>query len=574
MVSSLRRVLTFLIVFALVGAAVHAGGAPEAATGETLGIRVWNEMLYAGEAHHVNNRDDVVTPYVEDRFDFRFEEVLNRSQQPFVERLNQFIATDNLPDIIMADPRNTAQAIATGQFADLTDYIDQMPNYQRWFNQFGEDFWAMYMTEGRVYQLPALVANDSLERYQHDPYAIPGSAWALWAREDILEQAGYSFEPVEAIVERALGEGRRPSIEEFALDPPVDSPAAFRELLRRIHELDLSVGDLPVVPFTSSSWSQFHLGSIFDFGHWTVRPDGSVDGFLGSVDAEEYYRYLWDLYRDGLVDPDWIVQTDEQIQQKVASGRAATGMYVPDMDSAIAALRSIDPDWTIRYIPWPKNNPDYGFFDIRIPGFTRLVVRKEFPEIERLIEYFDWIFSDEGLALMTWGPEESGLWTVNDHGDRVFTDEQLNAYARRGRAAIADGTGTSPANHGLGFYSRAAMASTGWQMRNETANPYWFNRSFDPSVDDLELNRRIVGSTGVNFDGRATYGDFLEKVPAVIDYYWARFQNLDVGRLLTAQSEAEWEREWRDIISNYRHNVGYDEAKAELEEWFAEYGVQ
>ena len=92
------------------------------------------------------------------------------------------------------------------------------------------------------------------------------------------------------------------------ITPAIETPEDFHQLLKKISELNITVGDSSLIPFSSIDWSQFHLGSMFDFGHWRINDEGDVGGFLGTEGAKEYYKYLNTLYKEGLIDPDFIVQ--------------------------------------------------------------------------------------------------------------------------------------------------------------------------------------------------------------------------------------------------------------------------
>src|SRR5699024_6672181 len=58
-------------------------------------------------------------------------------------------------------------------------------------------------------------------------------------------------------------------------------------------------------------------------------------------------------------------------------------------------------------------------------GFNRVTVSNSFEGIDRLCEMWDWMYSDEGLDILTWGPEGTGIWEYADDGTtKVFVDPE------------------------------------------------------------------------------------------------------------------------------------------------------
>ncbi|NLG24347.1 MAG: hypothetical protein GX558_03260, partial [Clostridiales bacterium] len=382
------------------------------ATGLAEAEQDWLEYsVYLGlsdVATFLDNPNDVVTPYVENKFHIRVSEVIQGglSTIPFKERLATFIAANNMPDVIIGGAEAVAYALNTGYYGEgYQDLIqNHMPNMNAMLDQ---GYWSEYSNNGKVTQIPNVIVNVKDEPYASDPYIAPPAPWTMWVREDILKLCGYEFEPNKDIFARTTQQGLKPAVEDFKLTPEIKTPDDFRALLEKIKALNMKVGDSDLIPFSSIDWSQFHMGCMFDFGHWRINDAGEVDGFLGSPGAKEYYKFLNGLYRDGLIDPDFIVQTSDQLQAKITSGRVAAGMFAANYPDAQAGLyKTVGPDASIRYISWPKaDETGLGAFDVFTPGFWRTVVRSDFAEKERLIEYFDWFFSDEGIDILSWGPE-------------------------------------------------------------------------------------------------------------------------------------------------------------------------
>ena len=526
-------------------------------------------------ADFIDNPNDVVTPWVENKFHIRIAEIIqgNLTTISFKERLATYIAANNLPDVIIAGNENIAYAVSTGAYGGGYEELieNNMPNFN---NYMIDSFWPRYMNNGVKTQIVEVDIDTREEPYASDPYTNPLGAWALWVREDLLAAAGYTFEPLADIAARTTDVGVMPKTEDFAIEPAIETPEQFRELLEKIQALDVTVGDASLIPFSSIDWSQFHLGCMFDFGHWRKTDDGDVNGFLGCTGAKEYYQYLNQLYQAGLIDPDFIVQTSDQLQSKIASGRVAAGMYIPDPTSAQTALeQNLGAEAKIRYIEWPKSNPNVGFYDIYEGGFWRLTLKTDLPDDvkARLIEYFDFFYSDEYFDIATWGPEEAGLYATDENGVRYFVDEQTqndimnNVYHGKG----ADYYGLFAPNYSNYFRFLSKVGACSVSPRNY--NPQDPRRTQETTqLDMITLNKLLVSLGGYDMSGRAAYGDGSNEVAAISSWYWSKFTGNLVAPILTAQNDEEFDAAWDEMYEEFVEDTEYEDAVELMKEWFEE----
>ncbi|WP_276356940.1 hypothetical protein [Cohnella caldifontis] len=505
---------------------------------------------------------DVVTPYVEQKFGLKVKQFLPLTDQPFKERLNAWIATDSIPDVLVLGKETADYAVATGEFADLTDYVADMPNLAKWFP---DQFWPRFENDGKKYQLPIVTTGMNPE-LDSDPYYSGIPNWAIWVREDLLAQAGYTFKKLKDIKAETADQGKKPAAEDFAIDPPINTPDDFYNLLKKIQALNVKASGRSLIPFSSSSWSQFHLGTMFQFGHWELNDDGSVDGWLGSKEAKDYYQFLNRMYNDGLLDKDFIIQKDDQLQSKIASGQVASGIYIPDVKAARSNLQSMNPDAEIRYIPWPKKTQGKGFYDIYEGAYWRLIVKKDFKDMKRLMEFYDWSLSDEGLETLTWGPESAGLWEMKD-GKKLFKDPAVEADMLSGTLGGkgSDYYGLYTINNQEPvFYSKAGASGLSWGNKY---NPKSFIRSYPPKPDVYFLNQAYASAAGLDTEGKASYGDGTDLTNNVNGHYWSKFEALDVAKVLVPKPD-KFDSVWDPYVNAYKKEVKYEEARAAMAKWF------
>jgi len=524
-------------------------------------------LEYTAVATTLDNKHDVVTPYIEKKFRIRVGSVVQGGEMPmdFKERFDKNKAAGTLPDVMIAGNENCAYAVASGKYGDLTPQIEKMENLNKTFDP---AFWPRFMNNGKKTQIPITGPDVSKEPYAGDPYVVPMSSWGLWVREDILAKCGYLFSTLDEIDESYLSRGKIAPVMAYRTSPQISTPDDFYALLTKIKDLKITVGETPLIPWSSSGWSQFHLGCMFDFGHWRYDPvSGEADGFLGSPGARDYYRFLNRLYQEGLIDKDFITQDNELLQSKIASGAVAAGMYIPGVQDAQTALvQSAGEEAVIRYIEWPKQTAGVGAFDIFENGFWRLVIRDDFKEKDRLTQYFDWFYSEEGQDILTWGPEDAGLWEyrgdVKRFVDPRVEEDCLNGVTG-GMGADYWGLYTITSGSFFPYLSKAGICAP-----YTTVNYADYRRSFPPKFNKTVMNKAAVSLGGYDRSGRYAYGDGSEIVSLAASYYWSRFAGDGAAALLKAKNEAEFNAAWKNAYEDFIKETDYERARQRMAEWF------
>ena len=527
-------------------------------------------LAYTAAATTLDNPNDVVTPYVEAKFNMEIGEVTQcaTSDIPFQEMLAARIAAGNEPDVIIAANENIAYAVNTGKYGEgLEEYIDKMDNLNKYMDQ---DKWSRYMIDGKKVQIPRVVVNTTTEEHMNDPYNIPFSNWALWTREDILKACGYDFTPLAEIEAEYSEKGENPGEEAFAITPAIDTPEKLTEYLQKVKDLGIQVGDRELIPMSLINWSQFHVGTMFNFGHWSIDDEKDVNGYLGAKGTKDYYKWLNNANNKGLLDPEFLLQKDDQLQQKVASGLVGAGMMVPDMDSAQEALLESNPEAVIRYIPWPKAEGYTGSFDVYESGFWRATVANDFEYKDRLCELWDWMYSDEGLDILTWGPEEAGLWEIDESGKKVFADKEVEKAGLSGELQKkgADYYGIYDCS-GIYFPFMSTIAICAPTL--DAYNPKSYTRSYDPKLDIKAINRSYSSMNSYNWDGTASYGSGEDEVAKVSNYFWSDWVATASADVITAPEE-DFDEVFDKAIQKFYDKSDYDTAKSLMEEWFEEKG--
>jgi hypothetical protein len=272
-----------------------------------------------------------------------------------------------------------------------------------------------------------------------------------------------------------------------------------------------------------------------------------------------------------LLDKDYVTQKDDQLQEKWATGRVAAGLYVPNLSAARQSLMANDPTAMIRPVAWPKQDQKYGFFDVFETGFWTLVFNKKINDMGRILELVEWLNSDEGLDLQTWGPKEAGLYTEKG-GKKYWKDEETRKNIMENIKDTKNAEYYGLFNPvGGSFTSRVfyAMPMVTAPIKSDPR----FN--YDPKLNIFDVVPRLLGKNvnmGYNTDGRACYGDGGENTTAVSDFFWSKFTQGDIAKLLTSEDDAGFESAWEEIQNTWASDAQYPAAKQDMEKWFAEFG--
>lgn len=125
-------------------------------------------------------------------------------------------------------------------------------------------------------------------------------------------------------------------------------------------------------------------------------------------------------------------------------------------------------------------------------------------KVIRLLEMWDWMYTPEGWDVLCWGPESSGLRTME--GDKkVFSDPNMWELSKN--LKVGEG---GPEEHGLhatrfgyhGLLSRRTWTPAGANPTQGPAPAYqlqrlsapWPDRAYRPSIDRRDTDHRLAAA--------------------------------------------------------------------------------
>lgn len=519
-----------------------------------------------------DEKDDIMIPIIKEKFNIGVSATYYNQGMSMRERINLFIAANDLPDVIHTINENVTVP-ATGRYAELGELIkENCPNLMRWYP---EEEWKDTLYNGRMYVFPALFMDGSHPEFKDDLFVEPFSNWAgIWTKESILTKLGYEFTPIDEIRKKINETQQKPTAEDFAISPAIETPDDFYNFLKRVKEEIPAVDGREIIPFTMPIWLIPHFGATFGLtGNWKFNPDsGKVSQHLGDPNARAYWEFMNKLYNDGLLDKDFAIQQMEQIQEKAIQGRLAASMWFPDGDAVQAAIREIDPNDSLRQIPLPVA-PETTF--VGIDGVSKATfkffINKDFEDIPRLLRYFDWFLTEEAQFLRTWGPEDLGLWEMKD-GVRVWKDEDLENALRNNDAEYLRANYYSKGlGSGLGEWGGSSIIFGAAPLMTVDFGDWRRSYPYEISESNHFFQAGYISGKGIQWDGliSSPIDDITQKA---VDFTYGEFQAQHSAKLFAAKTQAEFDSNWKEVYEYFMDRMNYEEAKEIMEMHFKAQG--
>ena len=303
---------------------------------------------------------------------------------------------EDMPDMICKTSPTPAQALS-GVLLPISDYFDKMPNYMK----FIEDHDLQYLiddatqTDGKVYELPI------------NTKEVKEPSKQIFVRKDIFEKNNI---PIPT-----------------TYDELYDAASQLKQIYPDSAPIQVIYGngnllDMMAPSFgTTAGW-----GKGIDGFHY----DEESDQWIFAPATDEYrtmLEYLNKLYSEGLLNQEYTTFSNDMYAQNASDGTAFVLMAEwlgceVQYNEALKEAGETDADWEPIY---PLEGPA-GAYVSRVSNSTQTMVlsadvakKDYFPQ---LIKWIDWMYSDEGADLFSWGIEGES-YTVDANGNKVLADD-------------------------------------------------------------------------------------------------------------------------------------------------------
>ncbi len=167
-----------------------------------------------------------------------------------------------------------------------------------------------------------------------------------------------------------------------------------------------------------------------DNGQWLVDENNNVTYKHASDDEKEYFRWLSRMYDEGILDPQFATQTEEDYIAKLGTGRVvaitdANWHYGP-AEQVLIADGKVDQTYcglpvTLRA---DQKAPSLLYQGLQV-GYG-LGISKSCEDPVRAVKFLDYLCSDEGARLYKWGIEGEN-YEIDEEGNWYRTPEEIAA---------------------------------------------------------------------------------------------------------------------------------------------------
>lgn len=368
---------------------------------------------------------------------------------------------DELPDMIFfISAKSLIDSLGpTGAFVPISDHLDKMPNYVKFWNSLSETDRTNAMLQrvsgdGKIY-FPPNYGNETV-----------GNMRSWMYRKDIFEKHGLT--PPNTFEE--MYQTAKKLKELYPDSYPISMRSGFQNLEN-----------------TGSSWKSY----FSPFLYYDYNAEKWCYGAAEPVMREmtEYYRKL---VQEGLIPPDFLSINAKSWEELVLTDR---GFMMPEyllrLDFFNGPGRQENPEYTWAIMEPPKADTPEGQRKIarlnyELAGYT-ICNTKDQTRIDNAFKLLDWLYSDEGCEFEGWGVEGITYEVVN--GDKKFLideSEGETVYAKFGigTPGLYQRVDTA-ANEALYSEEQGKQGRVAYNYQEEKYNP----AVFMAFADDLEDER-------------------------------------------------------------------------------------
>ena len=380
----------------------------------------------------------------------------------FDEKLNLTMASGELPDLMVLIGNKAVQQYGSqGAFVNILDYIDQMPNFKAWYEKNTAHALNYMSADGGLYQFPQQGVTETNRR-----------GWLY--RADIFEELGLEAPTTQDEFYDVLVKLKEAY--------PNSYPLAFRSFTGGMAQLNM------LAPSWGTSFidadSNTYLGYDEDSGEWVFGPTSS--------EFKEMLEFYNKLYKEGLLLPNFLTIDTKGWQDVMANSDSfITIDYLSRIDFFNKAMRESNPEFTMAYMVPPAFNEDVGNqFAYSAKVLLGFVVSSQTKHLDEALAYIDWMYSDEGRELLTWG-RPGDLYTEDAAGNRTWKEFSTAAEMKQ-----ATGFET------FGFYQRydfnGELSTFSPECRSATEEARKYDLPQQPVLAFNDEEQSIVNTVGTN----------------------------------------------------------------------------
>ncbi|WP_010276332.1 extracellular solute-binding protein [Paenibacillus senegalensis] len=311
--------------------------------------------------------------------------------------INLAVSSGDMPDLMTITNLATANKHGdSGAFLNIFDHLDEMPNYKKFLEDHPEVKQRIMSADGKSYYLPL--------------YGLERESRRSWLyRADIFEKHG------------------------------LELPETYDDLYEVAKQLkELYPDSIPLAIFGGMS-PLGNMATNFNTFNWQYYDYDKDEWRYGPV--EENYKlmltYLNTFYEEGLIPPDFMSIQRKQFMDLFAQNKSFMAVdYIGSIDQLMSLLKDEIPGFQVKFMPPPAGGPEgkplneYSGFMPK--GWS---VASNTKNREAVLRYLDFLYSPEGIELVSWGKENETY--IVENGEKKINPEYTSFADLRTRTGIA-----------------------------------------------------------------------------------------------------------------------------------------
>ena len=324
------------------------------------------------------------------------------SQGDAKEDVALMIANDEYPDMIYAKGSAT-DLYQAGALNDMTDLIEKYgPNIKKMYGAEMEKLkWSQ--DDPGIYQLSYAGVNQKT-------LTTGGSCQIQWAA---LKENDYKYP-------KTLDEYEKMIKSYLAAHPKTEDGL-----------------DMIGITMSASDWHwMITLGNPAgliadaspDNGQWIIDDEYNVHYKHVTDEEKEYFKWLCRMYNEGILDPNFATQTDDDYIAKVASGRVVAitdaEWHYSQCEATLVADGKVDQTYVGLPVTLREDQVEKALLYQGTTVGWGIGITKSCEDPVRAIKFLDYLCSDEGQILYHWGIEGENYF-LDDDGQPYRTDEEV-----------------------------------------------------------------------------------------------------------------------------------------------------
>ena len=324
------------------------------------------------------------------------------SQGDAKEDVALMIANDEYPDMIYAKGAAT-DLYQAGALIDMTDLIEKYgPNIKKMYGAELEKLkWSQ--DDPGIYQL-------SYSGVNQKTLTTGGSCQIQWAA---LKENDYKYP-------KTLDEYEKMIKSYLAAHPKTEDGL-----------------DMIGITMSASDWHwMITLGNPAgliadaspDNGQWIIDDEYNVHYKHVTDEEKEYFKWLCRMYNEGILDPNFATQTDDDYIAKVASGRVVAitdaEWHYSQCEATLVADGKVDQTYVGLPVTLREDQVEKALLYQGTTVGWGMAITKSCEDPVRAIKFLDYLCSDEGQILYHWGIEGENYF-LDDDGQPYRTDEEV-----------------------------------------------------------------------------------------------------------------------------------------------------